>query len=131
MSPDIRPQLEAAEELTVELKLDEAAEPKEVESKSVHYAATTGLAAGDVESLITSTRERMQRAGWSVITVETLDTSDSPAQKGGRVAATKDTLVAQVAIFDQVGINPAPDGFTWVQIQVANADEDLGWINVP
>lgn len=93
----------------------------------MRYASTTGLAAGDVESVVRSTEKRLQDAGWSVSKVETLDTSDSPAQQGGRVVATRDGLVAQAAIFDQVGISPAPEGLAWVKIQVAYVKDDLAW----
>lgn len=43
------------------------------------------------------------------------------------MVATKDDLVTQVAAFDQVGVNPAPVGFTWVQISVAKSGDDLAW----
>lgn len=128
---DVRPQLDAAEELIAVLQLTDADEPSEVTSKTVRYASTTGLAAGDVDTVVASIEERLQKKGWSIMTFETLNTAESPSRKGGRLVATRDSLVAQAAIFAQIGINPAPEGFAWVQVQVATVDDELAWIESP
>lgn len=128
VSPDdIGDQLEAAKTLVIDLGLTQVTGPNEVVSKTIHYASASGLMRGDVELVVGSAEELLTSSGWSVARVERLDVSGSPASEGARVVATKDDLVTQMAAFDQVGVNPAPVGFTWVQINVAKSGDGLAW----
>ena len=126
-SDDIGDQLEAAETLVTDFGLTQVTGPNEVVSKTIHYASASGLMGGDVELVVGSAEELLTSSGWSVALVEPLDVSGSPASEGARVVATKDDLVTRVAASDQVGVNPAPVGFTWVQISVAKSGDDLAW----
>ena len=69
-------------------------------------------------------------AGWSVVLVEPLDVSGSPASEGSRVVAAKDGLAVRVAVFDQVGLNPAPLGLRWVQVSVARSSDPVEWAGI-
>jgi hypothetical protein len=63
---------------------------------------------GDQESVIESVEERFTGAGWTVVLVEPLDVSGSPASEGNRVVATRDGLAAHVVVSDQAGVTRHP-----------------------
>jgi hypothetical protein len=85
---------------------------------------------GDQESVIESVEERFTGAGWTVVLVEPLDVSGSPASEGNRVVATRDGLAAHVVVSDQAGVNPAPPGFRKVQVSVARSGDPLEWARI-
>ena len=127
---DISAQLEAAESLVAEFDLTQTTGPSEVVSKTLHYVTASGIMDGDQEGVVRSVEERLTAAGWSVVVVESLDVSGSPASEGSRVVANKDGLAVQVAVFDQVGLNPAPMGFRNVQMSVARSSDPIEWAGI-
>ena len=129
-SNDIGAQLEAAESLVAEFALTQTTGPSEVDSMTFRYVSASGLMDGDQEDVVTSVEGRFTAAGWSVVLVEPLDVSGSPANEGSRVVATKDGLAAQVAVFDHVGLNPAPLGLRWVQVSEARSSDPVGWARI-
>ena len=129
-SNDIGAQLEATESLVAEFNLTQTTGPSEVDSVTFRYVTASGLMDGDQEDVVRSVEERLTAAGWSVVLVEPLDVSGSPANEGSRVVATKDGLAARVAIFDQVGLNPAPLGLRWVQVSVARSSDPVEWAGI-
>ena len=124
---DVSAQLEAVESLVAEFDLTQTTGPSEVVSKTLHYITASGLMDGDQEGVVRSVEERLTAAGWSVVLVESLDVSGSPASEGNRVVANKDGLAVQVAVCDQVGLNPAPLGLRHVQMSVARSSDPVAW----
>ena len=108
---DVSAQLEAVESLGADFDLTQTTGPSEVVSKTLHYVTASGLMDGDQEGVVRSVEERLTAAGWSVVLVESMDVSGSPASEGSRVVANKDGLAVQVAVFDQVGLNLHPSDF--------------------
>jgi len=124
---DVSAQLEATESLVAEFALTQTTGPSEVDSVTFRYVTASGLMDGDQEDVVRSVEERLTAAGWSVVLVEPLDVSGSPASEGSQIVATKDGLAAQVAVFDHVGLNPAPLGLRWVQVSVARSSDPVAW----
>jgi hypothetical protein len=129
-SNDVSAQLEAAESLVVEFELTQTTGPSEIDSVTFFYITVSGLMEGDQESVVESVEERLTGAGWTVVLVEPIDVSGSPASEGNQVVATKDGLIVQVAIFDKVGVNPATPGFRKVQVGVARSSDPVGWARI-
>ena len=127
---DVSAQLEATESLVAEFALTQTTGPSEVDSVTFRYVTASGLMDGDQEDVVRSVEERLTATGWSVVLVEQLDVSGSPASQGSRVVATKDGLAAQVAVFDHVGSNPAPLGLRWVQVSVARSSDTDEWAGI-
>ena len=82
--------------------------PSEVDSVTFYHITVSGLMEGDQESVIESVEERFTGAGWTVVLVEPLDVSGSPASEGNRVVATRDGLAAHVVVSDQAGVTRHP-----------------------
>ena len=130
VNTDVSAQLEAAEFLVAEFDLTQTTGPSEVVSKTLHYVIASGLMDGDQEGVVRSVEERLTAAGWSVVRVDSLDVSGSPASEGSQVVANKDGLAVQVAVFDQVGSNPAPLGLRIVQMSVARSSDPFAWTGI-
>ncbi len=78
---DVSAQLEATESLVAEFALTQTTGPSEVDSVTFRHVTASGLMDGDQEDVVRSVEERLTAAGWSVVLVEPLDVSGSPASE--------------------------------------------------
>jgi hypothetical protein len=79
------------------------------------------------QSIRIDVQRTLAAQGWSVAVVEELDTEVSPTTVAIRVVATSGDLIASVALFDHIGVRPAPPDTLWLQLTVARSGDPFGW----
>ncbi|MDZ7676985.1 MAG: hypothetical protein U5K29_00345 [Acidimicrobiales bacterium] len=102
------------------LELSEVDDPEEVVSKDISYLATTGVADGDVADVADDARDALDAAGFTV---------DDPVEVPGglSITASRDGVTVSAAAYAQVGVNPAPEGSSWVRVRAADNETNLAW----
>jgi hypothetical protein len=94
--------------------------PDEATSKDVRYLTGTGRVDGDVDAAIEQVTSGLWAEGWEVSDLQ-------PAGDGIAVVARDGNVAVQFAAFPRVGTNDAPEGRTFVQVQVAPIDAGFDW----
>ncbi|CAN5577959.1 hypothetical protein BH20ACT2_BH20ACT2_19100 [soil metagenome] len=107
----------SAEEIVTVLALADVEGPQEVTSKSLTYLTSTGVAPGAPEEISDRAEDTLAGEGWSI----------RPSGDDAVVVASRDGVAAQIAAFARRGVNPAPEGSSWVQVSVAEPTEQLEW----
>jgi hypothetical protein len=94
-----------------------------IKSKTApRYLTATGRLPGSTEEVASTISEAVQRAGF---------TNVEPNQpRPGAVAGVRDDLVAEISVYDQIGVLPSEPGLTYVQLQLGERDPALAWTQV-
>ena len=94
-----------------------------VKSKTApRYLTATGRLPGSVEDVTESLAVGVERAGFTKV---------EPNQpRPGTVAGVRDDLVAEISVYEQIGVLPVEPGMTYVQLQVGERDPALAWTQV-
>jgi hypothetical protein len=102
----------------LEVAIDSPAEI--TSSKSVRYITAQGARPGDPQVVIDHLTAALTRHGWRLLPVR-----ETSAVRG--VRAVKDGAVAALAVYEKVGVRPAPSGACWVQLALAEPTDALDW----
>lgn len=86
------------------------------------YLTATGRLSGTTEEALEAVRVRVVGAGFSP--------APPLEAQPNIVAAVREDLVAQIAVYDRLGSLPEEQGMTFVQLQLGRQDPALVWTQV-